>query len=159
MNKQQILQFLIAQLQEETKQLAQAADAARDAATHAESKAEDAHDTRSIEASYLAAGQSQRVLELKSTLNVLSNWQPRDFKNEDAIALGALVTVKGASPTTLHYFLCPAAGGSRVTVGGKSIGVITIQSALGAALLDARVGDEVELPDNPQKSYEVLAIS
>ena len=62
-----ILQF-IQKFEEEISALTQSAKAAHEAATHEESKSEDKHDTRAIEASYLAAGQAARLAELEKGL-------------------------------------------------------------------------------------------
>ena len=60
-DKQAIIDRLVEKLQSEAEALVRAAQAAHEAATHEESRAEDHHDTRGLEASYLAGAQAQRA--------------------------------------------------------------------------------------------------
>jgi hypothetical protein len=64
-SKGEVLMRFLEQVSSEIAALTASARAAHQAATHEESKAEDRHDTFAIEASYLAAGQSARVMELE----------------------------------------------------------------------------------------------
>ena len=54
MNKSKILAAILEKLQSEIDALVRAAKSAHEAATHEESRAEDHHDTRGLEASYSA---------------------------------------------------------------------------------------------------------
>jgi transcription elongation GreA/GreB family factor len=103
-----------------------------DEATSPESKAENKYDTRSLESSYLAAGQGARLVELRRLISVLE-LPDRQFH---------LVRVGRAAPGR-WYLLLPEGGGRRVTVGGDEVTVITPESPLGASLAGAEEGDEV----------------
>ncbi len=132
---------LVTQL-EEALALASAAHAATVAgATHAESKPENDKDTRALELTYLARGQAQRVVELQAALVELASWSPRGFSDDDAIALGALVTLDEDGDER-RLFVAPSGGGNQLAGG---VQVVTPQSPLGVALLGKYVGDEVEL--------------
>lgn len=129
-------------------QLAAALDMARRAhaaaiegATHAESRAENAKDTRGLEQSYLARGQAQRVAELEAAVAELAVFAPRAFGAGAAIALGALITAdEDGEPRRL--FVAPHGGGSVVA---GDVQVVTPASPLGQALLGKRAGDDVEI--------------
>ncbi len=110
------------------------AERARDEATHAETRSEGKYDTRGLEASYLAAGQGARVMELRQALGGLHG------VTHDAAAVGSLVRVSGT-----WYFLLPSAGGATVTVDGEEVRVLTPRSPLGEVLVGLAPGDEVEL--------------
>ena len=56
--KQKLIEAILLELESELSVLADAAKAAHLAATHEESVAEDPHDTRGVEASYLAGAQA-----------------------------------------------------------------------------------------------------
>ncbi|NBU22139.1 hypothetical protein EBS43_12140, partial [bacterium] len=59
--KSQILASIVQKLNHELQTIELSAQAALEAATHEESKAEDQHDTRGLEASYLARAQASRA--------------------------------------------------------------------------------------------------
>lgn len=140
--KEKILSALVAQLQAEVKHLEDTALKAAEAATHEESRAEDQHDTRGIEASYLAAEYAKRVEDLRRTIHALAAFHPRPFQSSDAIAVGALVTGKSGEQMA-HWLLCPWAGGHKVEISSTTVQILSTQSALGMDLLDKSEGDEV----------------
>ena len=61
MNKRAIIKKIIAKLTGELEVYFRAAQYARDEATHEQNKAENKYDTRGLEASYLARGQSKQA--------------------------------------------------------------------------------------------------
>ena len=65
-NKQSLVKKIIARLTGELELYAKAAHAAHAEATHEQSKAENKYDTRGLEASYLARGQSKQAAELEA---------------------------------------------------------------------------------------------
>ena len=115
-----------------------------DGATHEENKPENDKDTRALEQSYLARGQAQRVVELQSELNQLKALELRLFSAQTAIALGALVAVDD-DREVVHYFIAPAGGGLRVTLGSVEVRVVTPHSPIARALLGKLEGDDLEL--------------
>jgi len=82
--------------------------AALEGATHTESRAENDKDTRGLEQSYLARGQAQRVAELETALLRVTTLHPRTFHDDDAIGVGALVTV---ADDPLLMLVAPDGGG------------------------------------------------
>ena len=102
--KRALLDLVVSTLTRELESIAQSAKAAHEAATHEESKAEDAHDTRGLEASYLAAGQMARIDSLKKVIASYQFMKLPDFKPSDPIGVGALVELTSAGKT-LHCFL------------------------------------------------------
>lgn len=69
--KSEILKGFLEEVSREIAALTASARSAHQAATHEESKAADRHDTFAVEASYLAAGQSARVMELEKVRSEL----------------------------------------------------------------------------------------
>jgi hypothetical protein len=61
MNKCALLKKIVAKLTSELEVYFRAAQASRAEATHEQSKAESKYDTRGLEASYLARGQSKQI--------------------------------------------------------------------------------------------------
>ncbi|MEI9941714.1 MAG: GreA/GreB family elongation factor [Pseudomonadota bacterium] len=115
-----------------------------DGATHEENRPENDKDTRALEQSYLARGQAQRVVELQDALNLLKALEPRSFSAASAISLGALVALDDGGDV-VFYFIAPAGGGVRVSVGGAEVRVVTPQSPIARALLGKHEGDDLEL--------------
>ncbi len=141
MDKRQVIAAVVASLEAEVGRLATAARATHAEATDAENKAENKYDTRGLEASYLAHGQSVAARELAQALAQYAALAVRDFAAADPVSLGALVTV--ATPATSMYLIGPGAGGTEVRVGDQPVVVLTPQSPLGRQLLGRRQGDAI----------------
>ncbi len=152
MDKSKIRSILEAQLVADLAMLTQSALAAKEAATHSESKAEDQYDTRGLEASYLAGAQAKRVVELEGLLAQLRHMDFRSFNAQTPISSTALIELQ-AEDKTLHCLLLPEGGGRSVVYDGKSIQITTPQSPLGEALLGRKQGDEIEVRTAVTRDY------
>lgn len=144
MNKRTLVEKIIAQLRSEAELYAKAARAAHAEATHESSKAENKYDTRGLEASYLARGQSKQAAETAQALHEFASLFPRHFKEGDVIDVGAFVELKSKSQSAF-YFVGPRAGGTEIVEDGKEILVITPQSPLGSQLIGQKQGDKIKL--------------
>ncbi len=159
MNKQKIIEQVVLKLEKEIAFVTDAARAAHLAATHEESRAEDSHDTRGIEASYLAGAQANRVAELKKQCLILKTLVLPVFKSTDAIALGALVELDLEGRRSL-YLLVETGGGLSAVVDEKTVHLLTLQAPLGDALLGKRAGEGVEIEaQNTVREYVVKKVS
>jgi transcription elongation GreA/GreB family factor len=157
--KAEILAALIQQVATEIQALDISAKSAYAAATHEESRAEDQHDTRSTEASYLAAGTAKRLAELKRTAEILKNFPVRKFSEDAAITLGALVELS-LGKSHIWYFILPVCGGYKAVIADTTVNVITPQSVLGEAVLEKHAGDEIETRvGKDTRAYQVISIS
>jgi len=144
--KSALLEKIRAELKASLERLSKAAMDAHAAATDPDSKAEGKYDTRSLEASYLAAGQARQVDELAAAVRIFETFALPDFVREDAIDAGALVEVEMRGETSL-LLLVPAAGGMVITEEGQEITLLTPASALYRKLLGMRAGDFLEEDD------------
>lgn len=144
MNKPALLKKFIAELEKKIALYVGAASAAHAEATHEESRAEDKYDTRGLEASYLAAGQSRQMAETAAALQQFVALKMRKFSANDAIDLTAVVEVESKAETTV-YFIGPAAGGTEVVHEKKNVMVITPQSPLGQQLAGKKQGDRLKM--------------
>ena len=140
MNKQLVIEQLVAKLTEERDILVRAARDSRTEATDESSKSESKYDTRGLEASYLAGGQSRLAEEAEQALKIVQRLGLIEFAPTDEITIGALVEVK-AKKRSQYYFLSPRGGGLQVEVEGQAIVVLTPQSRLGQMLVDKVAGD------------------
>ena len=144
MNKRAIIQKITAKLVSELEIYFRAAQFSRAEATHESNKAENKYDTRGLEASYLARGQSKQAAELEAAIAEYEKLGVRKFAAGDAIAVGALVELEHGGEKSF-YFLGPRAGGTEVMHDKKEILVITPQSPLGEQLMGKKSGDQPQL--------------
>jgi hypothetical protein len=133
LNKPALIQKIIEALAAEIEAYSRSARTARDEATNEQSKAENKYDTRGLEASYLARGQSRQAMETAEALQQYQEFQPKEFSAKTPIAVGALVELESSTDRSL-YFIGPCAGGTEVQQEGREIFVITPQSPLGQEL-------------------------
>ena len=144
MNKRLIIKKIVAKLADELQLYFRAAQYARAEATHEQNKAENKYDTRGLEASYLARGQSKQAAELEAAIVEFEKLDARAFAPGEPIAKGALVELEHGGEKTI-YFLGPRAGGTEIVQDKKEILVITPQSLLGEQLLGKKAGDRPQL--------------
>jgi transcription elongation GreA/GreB family factor len=144
MNKRALIRKIIGRLTEELQVYFRAANASRAEATHEQNKAEDKYDTRGLEASYLARGQSRQAAEIESAIAEFEKLAARQLADGEAIDIGALVELEHGGENSF-YFLGPRAGGTEVVHDKKEILVITPQSPLGEQLMGRKQGDQPQL--------------
>ena len=144
--KERLIDAIRAELRSRFDRLTRAARDAHAAATDPGSKAEGKYDTRSLEASYLAAGQARQVDELAGDIAVFESLTLREFSAEDEIEAGALVEVDLDGDSS-WFLLAPAAGGLEVEWEGREVTLLTPSSALYQRLLGMRMGDSGEDPE------------
>ncbi len=144
MNKRVIIQKITAKLAGELEVYFRAAQFSRAEATHESNKAENKYDTRGLEASYLARGQSRQAAELEAAIAEYQKLGVKKFAAGDAINLGALVELEQLGEKSF-YFLGPRAGGTEIIHDKKEILVITPQSPLGEQLAGRKSGETLQL--------------
>ncbi len=141
-SKSALKEELVRLLATDLETLERAQRAALEGATHEEAKPENDKDTRALEQSYLARGQSMRIEELRGDLAKVQSMPVRDFASGDPAALGALVTIEDDEGERV-LFIAPAGGGSRLD--GGTVQVTTPRAPLGRALLGKTEGDDLEI--------------
>ena len=139
LDKRALVQKIIANLDAELAAYARSARAAHEEATHEQSKAENKYDTRGLEASYLARGQSRQATETEEARRQFEILPLRAFGPGDPIDLGALIDLD-VNGEIIRYFLGPRAGGMEIRIGKDEIIIITPQSPLGAKLVGRKTG-------------------
>ena len=156
--KDQVYTLLIEHLQSEINALTQSARAAHSAATHEESRAEDKHDTFAIEASYLAAGQSSRIVELESTLREIIGYR-ESTPEPDRVRPGMLIFFELNGVKSYALFAIHG-GGTKIQISGNQIQILSKASPLGQELEDLKAGEEVEIELNSSalKTLRIIEI-
>ncbi len=159
MQKKELLKAIVAKLTAELEVYVRAARNAHAEATHEQSKAESKYDTRGLEASYLARGQSRQAAEMEAAIREFEAMDARPFAKGDPIDVGALVELEAGKERSL-YFVGPRAGGTELEFKGREVLVITPQSPLGSQLTGKKQGERLQLTIAGTRSqYKVLTVS
>lgn len=145
MNKQSVYRLVLQQLQDDLDVAVRAAQTAYETATHEENVAENKYDTLGLEASYLAAGQSRRVEEIRQALNLWQNLVLRSDNPQSGIQIGTLLGLEDEDGHEQWLLLGPDGAGLKVQVVGQLVTVITPRSPMGQGLLGKFEDDEVEI--------------
>jgi transcription elongation GreA/GreB family factor len=158
MTKRDLIQAILDRLAAELELYFRAARAAHAEATHEQSKAENKYDTRGLEASYLARGQSRQAAEIAEALKRYEALPVRDFGTDEPIDLGALVEIEMKGEKSC-YFMGPCAGGTEIEFEKKEILVITPQSPVGQQLMGKRQGERFTMEiGGARQEYRVKAV-
>lgn len=144
MNKSLLIKKIIAELTAQLERYAGAASTARAEAIDEENQAEDKYDTRGLEASYLAAGQSRQMAETAAALQKFGTLTATRVPAGAPVDVGALVELKTRRASSV-YFIGPCAGGTEVVHEKQTVLVLTPQSPLGAQLMGRRQGERMKI--------------
>jgi transcription elongation GreA/GreB family factor len=144
MNKRALIKKIVNRLAEELEVYFRAARASRTEATHESSKAENKYDTRGLEASYLARGQSKQAAEIQSAIAAFEKLASRKFGEADPVDVGAFVELE-LDGEKAAYFVGPKAGGTEVMHDKREVLVITPESPLGQQLMGKKQGEVLKL--------------
>ena len=155
-DKTQLIDALLDELNQSLAMTIHAANEARALATHEQSKPETQYDTVGLEASYLAHGQSQRVEEIKQSIQSWKELAGREADLERGVSLGSLVELEDEEGNTSYYLLGLHAGGLKLYQNGVLVTVITHSSPLGKSLIGKQVDDEIV---SPAASAQYLVVS
>lgn len=145
MEKRRVLDAVVAALEQQLGQMTQTARETQAGATHEEAKPENAKDTRALEQTYLARGQSARVEELAAELTRLRALTLLHFDESSPIALTAFVQLEDDDGAARWHILLPGGGGTKVSLDEDTVLVITPSTPLGEALVGRFVGDTIEV--------------
>jgi len=158
LNKPAIIEKIIAALASELDGYTRSAGAAHAEATDEQSKAENKYDTRGLEASYLARGQSRQAAEVMQAIQQYESLAARPFAPGEPIDLGAVVELERGAERSV-YFVGPRGGGTEVECDGRAVLVITPQSPLGQQLLGRTRGERLQMAaGGVADSYHIIAV-
>jgi transcription elongation GreA/GreB family factor len=158
-NKRALVRKIIAQLDAELEGYAKSARSAHDEATDEQSKAENKYDTRGLEASYLARGQSRQAMETAEARRLFEDLPLREFAEGDAVELGALVQLEREGERAI-YFIGPSAGGTEILLGKKTVLVITLRSPLGRQLFERKAGERLPIAmGGTRREYHIVSVA
>ena len=144
MTKRLVIQKIIETLQSEMETYVRAAKFSHAEATAEENRAENKYDTRGLEASYLAAGQANKIVDIEESIAAFDALRERKFSEADGIDIGALIEISQDGERA-HYFIGPSAGGIEIKTRGTEVLVSTPQSPLGSQLKGAKQGAKIKI--------------
>ncbi len=142
LDKRAIVEKIIAALAAELAGYERSARAAHAEATDEQSKAENKYDTRGLEASYLAQGQSRQAAEIVQAMQQYESLPVAPLKADEPIKVGALVELTRGSERTV-YFIGPRAGGTEVECDGETVLVVSPQSPIGLQIVGKCMGEHL----------------
>jgi hypothetical protein len=156
-DKQHLLRAFLARLERDLDVITRAALLARDEAIDEESRAESKWDTRGQEAAYLAEGQAKMAAELTEAINLFRELDVSPTLPPDPIRAGSVFVVKQPNGE-MNALVAPRAGGTEVTLNGKTFTVVTPTSPIGREVLGKRAGDFITMTvrRKPQP-FEILS--
>lgn len=126
----------------------------REEVTSDETRSEGKYDTRATEASYLARGQAWRIAELRQLASWCAQLSDTPPSTERA-CLGSLILVE--AETSAMYFLAPA-GGTALTIEGRTVRLVSPQSPLGQALIGMEIDEETQF-NSPSGLQSLVLLS
>jgi len=156
MDKSELYQTILIELENVHKVALAAAQRAIDTATDEESEAENKYDTFGLEASYLAHGQSKRVAQCEADLAVFNKLKINNQEPGDAVSIGSLVIIEDEKANQQLIFLSPVAGGLKVMYKHELITIVTPSSPLGKALYLSKPEDEIEVNSGDEKKQYLI---
>ena len=158
-DKDHLVQLIVEHLTANLSIRLNAATSAHQVATDEENIAEHKYDTLSLEASYIAQGQTNRAQAIRFAIDAYRQLAIRQFDEDSAISVTALVSLEAEGGSPMTVFLGPYAGGLKVEENGCEVVVITPSSPLGQGLLGKGLGDTVELcVDEIKKELEIVEV-
>lgn len=145
-------------LESDLHQLEESIQAAKEEATHEESKPENEYDTRALETGYLVKAQSKRILDSKEVIGTFKYITLKKFSAKDPIQGSALIRIDNQGREQILFYM-PSGGGRVVTYQGVKIQIITPSSPLGESLLGLREGDVAVVEHGDEvKEFEILEV-
>lgn len=159
MNKNELVQQIIRQLEHDLTIQLNGALAAHEASTHEENIPDNKYETLALEASYLAQGQANRAQEIRRAIGIYKNLKLHTFHDETSIALTALVSLTDNDNINRTIFIGPAEGGMKIIdqTGGVEIVVITPASPFGKELIGKKTGDSATIgAGTARKEFEII---
>lgn len=152
-----VLNHLLDETKSKLKDAQLAYNTAKEHASKQELKAESKHDTRGIEAGYLAGAQQRRVYELEQDLKLLEEINLEH--DHSTVSVGSLVCAH-FNGIDRYYFISSTAGGTLVKVGDQTVLVISAFSPIGTEMINLSAGDSFTVETaNETREYTVQSIS
>lgn len=159
MNKRELLNLLIAGLKVDLQLIVDASHSARQAATDPQAKAEHKYDTRGLEQSYLADGQSRRASELMESLSILESMTLKSFGPTSPVEVSAVVELEDEDGEVQRFFVVPRRGGIKLQYDNQEYITLSLDSPMGESILLKSVGDSIEVRVKSKTiSYTILSI-
>lgn len=153
-NKTQLKDSLLQTIDEAIEAGLEAARVAQESAAHEDNQPENQYDTLSLEAAYLAHGQSERILALQNDRIVIARWSPATFTKDSDVASGALVGLADQAGNKQWLWLA-LIGGWKLNLEGKTVQVISAEAPLARQLTGLGLDDEISIAGTEWRVIEI----
>jgi transcription elongation GreA/GreB family factor len=158
-NKRELLNLAIDAVKKDLQLALEASSSARQAATDAQAKAEHKYDTRGLEQSYLADGQSRRASELIESLALLESMPLKSFDEHSVVEMSAVVELESEDGELQRFFIVPRKGGIKLKHENQDYTTLSLDSPMGESILSKSVGDSVQVKVKSKTiAYAIVAI-
>lgn len=158
-DKTTLVRLIVEKLSANLSIVSNAAKAAQEAATAEENIADNKYDTLSLEASYLAQGQTNRANDIRYAIDAYRSLSIQRFDADEPIGVTALVILEAEDGDQMTVFLGPQAGGLTLVTNGHEVVIVSPSSPLGAGLTGKAIGDTVELHiDEAKREAEIVEV-
>jgi len=141
LNKKELLDNLIYQLERKAKIMTTAAEGARQDSINAEGRMQTRYGSEKEESGYLADGFNLRKSEIKEGIARLEKFQLPE--NPDKIVNGVFVQVKENGDFD-NYFILPYGGGETLKTEKREVTVLSPISPIAKAMLNKRIGESFD---------------
>lgn len=147
MNRKTAIDLIIRALEARFETARAAAQQAREAAINEESVAETKYDTFGLESSYLAHGQSQRVIECENDWLQFSRQVTIENDANDKVVLWSLIRLVPLNEalSLRYFFISNIAGGLSLQYLYSSLVLISPETPVGKILLGQEEGECISL--------------
>jgi len=145
LNKNLLKEALLESIDNDIEAAIEAAKAAQESASHKDNQPENQYDTLSLEAAYLAHGQSERILQLQNERIRVAKWEVKLFDETDTIAIGALDKIVAGGGDSHRWVWIARTGGRKLQHANGEVQVVSDQAPLALQLTGKEVGDEISL--------------
>jgi len=143
MNKKNLLEKLIMNLQQKAEEAKKSFESAREAVIAAPGAMQSKSDTTKYQMSRLAESHLNVYQQIQRCISTLKEIDP--YKNYKVIGVGTIVKVE-ENQNEDYYFILPSdCGNQSVELEGQEVLAITIKSPIAQALVNKKVGDKINV--------------
>ncbi len=143
MNKKNLVEKLIINLQERAKETKKSFESAQQAAVAAPGAMQSKSDTTKFQMSRLAENSLNAYQQIQRCISVLKEID--SSKDYQIIEVGAIVKVEEGQSEDCYFVLPSDCGNQTVEVEGEEVVAIASKSPIAQALLNKKIGDEVDV--------------
>lgn len=153
--KSQLLEKLIAQIEQNSEMVARSAERVRQDSINAEGRMQTRYGSEKEETGYLADGLNQRNQEIQNGLSILRSLSLP--QSPQRVERGCVVRLNDSQAENTDYFILPYGGGESLITEYGEVTILSPTAPLTRSMLNKTIGEQFSFGGQKQ-SYTVLAI-